>query len=125
MTTEPDLSAESILHKYYECFNAPRFTEAAKPLSPDCDFFHTATREHAQGRRGFRVLIDQWLNFVPDMTITPESVTQLGDGLLSARVRLRGHLRGDLQIGPSVISGNGQRLAIRGIHRVRVQDGQI
>ena len=121
----PPISPDSVLHRYYRCVNTRQFDEAASLISVDCEFSHTATREHTSGPRGFRALIDGWLQAAPDLTLTPESVTPLEPDLFSVRLSLRGHFHGDITFGPSVMSGEGKAFAIRGIHRVRIRDGQI
>jgi steroid delta-isomerase-like uncharacterized protein len=117
--------AHPVVERYYELFNAHRFADAAALISDDCDFSHTATRQHAHGRRGFQALVDDWLQAVPDLSLTPESVSDLEPGLVSVRVCLRGHFRGDFAIGGHVVSGSGQAFVIRGIHRIRVRDDLI
>jgi len=118
-------AAEALVHQYYQYFNARRFDDAAGLLSVDCEFSHTGTREHAHGRRGYRALVDEWMRAAPDVTLTAESITHLADDLLSVRIHLRGHFRGEFAVGAAVIEGTGRAFSMRGVHRIQVLDGRI
>ena len=118
-------TGHALIQRYYELFNARRFADAAALISDGCEFSHTATREHAHGRRGFRALVDEWLQTVPDLTLTPDSISELETDLLSVRICLQGHFHGDFAIGGYLMPGTGQAFLLRGIHRLRVRDGLI
>jgi len=116
---------ELLIHRYYECFNARRVADGGALVSPDCEFNHLATRDHARGPRGYAALVDDWVKAAPDVTLEPEQIVGIEPGTFRVVLRLRGHFDGPFDIGPMALNGDGQAFDFVGIHQVVIRAGLI
>ena len=116
---------EQLIRSYYDCINARRLADGARLVADDCEFHHVATRERARGPQGFVALVSDWLRAAPDVTLLPEHIETLGSGRFRVALRVRGHLDGPFELGPSSVGGDGRAFDFVAIHELTIRGNRV
>jgi hypothetical protein len=117
---------EELIRRYYAAFNARRFADAAGLVSHDCEFHHLPTRERARGPNGYLALVEEWVAAAPDVTLTPEHIAVLADGVYRVQLRVRGRFDGAFEFRPlQPVDGAGKPFDFLGVHDITIRDGAM
>ena len=119
------LSPEQVVCKYYDLFNARRFDEAERFITPDALFFDPAFAQQLLGPSAHRVSCERWLAAFPDLELDIRRAWTGGDGRVIADSVARGTHRGLFEFGNLSLLPTGRRVRIEFQHEMHIQDGRI
>ena len=121
--SDPDV--ESLIHRYYGCYNERRFADAARLFTEDALIEHLPLGRQHRGPAGYLVFAEAWSTAFPDGRLTIDRIECRGDCFYDGHVTSLGTHRGLLDIGTFQFKPTGAKATLQLRELLKVQDGRF
>lgn len=120
MVRPPTTMSESLIRRYYDCFNARRFAEAAALFAEDADI-EVLPSLRGHGGAGYLRVAEAWVTAFPNATFVVERVEQQSETVAEAHLLATGTHLGALNLGTYWFepTGTEARLHVRELLDIR------
>jgi DNA-binding response OmpR family regulator len=115
---------DDLVHRYYDWFNARRFSEAAALFSDDA-VFESGRSANARGTAGYMEFALAWIGAFPDGRLLVDRIDHRSDALCEVRLFATGTHTGVLDFGEYRFRPSGADIRLHVRELLEIRDGQI